>query len=165
VSGRSPVPARIIATAALVGAGVLLMLGPSLLRRGRQGLPDLTAGFSYSDSAEPAVRAAAPESTEVVAALGRVIDPEIDLSVIDLGLLESLRVDMSGNVRVVLALTTPECPLYALIGRDALAELRRLPGARRATVRLEPDAAWDPSRMTEEGRRKYREAFGDSAGR
>jgi metal-sulfur cluster biosynthetic enzyme len=162
MSGAIPAVRRLVATVALVGVGVLVLIAPSLFRR-RQ--PELTGRLCFADSVGPQPGAAVPESTEIAAALGRVADPELDLSIVDLGLVESLRVDSSGNIRVVLGLTTPECPLYATIGRDALEELRKLPGARRVSVRMELVAAWDPSRLSDQGKKRYREAFGDSTRR
>jgi metal-sulfur cluster biosynthetic enzyme len=92
------------------------------------------------------------------------MDPELDLSIVDMGLLDSLSVDSAGNVRVVLLLTTPECPYSTVIGRQVVAEIRRLDGARRIQVRLEPNGEWEPERLTEEGRRRFRELFGDGTG-
>jgi metal-sulfur cluster biosynthetic enzyme len=150
---------RVVATVVLVGAGVVVMNLPALVGRGRAP----GAGLVHRDSAGPQPGAEPPESTEVVRALGNVTDPEINMSIVDLGLLDSLAVDSAGNVRVVLALTTPACPFAAGIGRRALAELRRLPGARLVEVRLDPNAGWDPSRLTDNGRRRYRERFGGAA--
>ena len=153
--------ARIVATAVLLALGVLVMNLPALFRRGRGAGPNLGVKWFFADSAAPAAGAPAPESTAVVAALRRVMDPELDLSIVDMGLLDSLSVDTAGNVRVVLLLTTPECPYSTVIGRQVVAEVRRLGGARRIQVRLEPNAEWGPERLTEEGRQKFRELFGD----
>ena len=151
--------ARIVATAVLLALGVLVMNLPALFRRGRGAGPNLGVKWFFADSAAPA--AGAPESTAVVAALRRVMDPELDLSIVDMGLLDSLSVDTAGNVRIVLLLTTPKCPYSTVIGRQVVAEVRRLGGARRIQVRLEPNAEWGPERLTEEGRQKFRELFGD----
>ena len=156
--------ARIVATAVLLALGVLVMNLPALFRRGRGAGPSLGVKWVFADSAAPAAGAPAPESTAVVAALRQVMDPELDLSIVDMGLVDSLSVDTAGNVRIVLLLTTPECPYYTAIGRQAVVEVRRLDGARRIHVRLEPNAEWEPERLTEEGRQRFRELFGDGTG-
>lgn len=155
---------RIALTVALVGIGILVMNLPGLLR-GRHGskLP-LSSPWSFADSSGPAPGTPPPDSVAVVQALRRVMDPELHLNVVDMGLLDTVRVDTDGNVLVVLVLTTPECPYSTEIGRDAMTEVRRLPGARRVQVRLEPDADWSPERLTEEGKQRFRELFGDSTG-
>lgn len=161
MSAVKPAVLRVVATVVLVGVGVAVMNLPALLGRGRARLPGVGDRFFHRDSAAPEPGAPPPESAEVVAALGRVNDPELSLSIVDLGLVDSVRVDAAGNVRVVLILTTPECPFIAAIGRQALGELRKLPGGRRVEVRLDPTAGWDPSRLTDEGKRRFREMFGD----
>lgn len=152
---------RLALTVVLVGVGVVVVNLPALRQRGR-GL-ELTGSLDwvFTDSAAPAAGARAPESAAVVAALGRVMDPELNLSVVDMGLVDSVSIDSSGNVRVVLLLTTPECPYYTVIGRRALAEVRGLSGAGRVRVRLEPNSEWGPERLTEAGRKRFRELFGD----
>ena len=156
--------ARIVATAVMLALGVLVMNLPALFRRGRGAEPNLGVKWIFADSAAPTAGEPAPESTAVVAALRRVMDPELDLSIVDMGLLDSLSVDQTGNVRIVLLLTTPECPYTTVIGRQVVAEVRRLGGARRIQVRLEPNAEWEPERLTEEGRQRFRELFGDGTG-
>jgi len=152
---------RIVLTVVLVGIGVLVMNLPGLLGRRHRPKLSLAPRWYFTDSTGPAPGSPPPDSVVVVEALSRTMDPELHLSVVDMGLLDTVRVDTSGNVRVVLILTTPECPYYAAIGADALAEVRRLPGARRVQVRLEPNADWSPERLTEEGKRRFRELFGD----
>jgi metal-sulfur cluster biosynthetic enzyme len=164
VSTARRLTARIVATVVLLSLGVLVMNLPALFRRGRGAGPNLGVKWFFADSAAPAAEAPAPESAAVVAALQRVMDPELDLSIVDMGLLDSLSVDSAGNVRVVLLLTTPECPYSTVIGRQVVAEIRRLDGARRIQVRLEPNGEWEPERLTEEGRRRFRELFGDGTG-
>jgi metal-sulfur cluster biosynthetic enzyme len=163
MSAARPAVLRIVATVVLVGVGILVMNLPALLRHGR--LSTGAARWDFQDSAGPAAGVQPPDSAAVVTALAQVIDPELRLSVVELGLLDSLAVDSVGNVRVVLLLTTPECPYFAGIGSDAVSALRRLDGVRRAQVRLRPDAGWDPSQMTEEAKRRYREAFGGGSRR
>jgi len=148
-------------TLALVVVGLVLMNLPALLSRKHGTGLSMSARWSYVDSAPAVPGAPGPDSLALVQALARVPDPEIDLSIVDLGLLDSLAVDSSGNVRVVLVLTSPECPFHVRIARHSLEELKSVPGVRRINLRLDPRSEWDPSRLTEEGKRKFREVFGD----
>jgi metal-sulfur cluster biosynthetic enzyme len=74
----------------------------------------------------------------VLDALGEVHDPELDEPITSLGFVTSCQV-LDGDVAVVLRLPTPQCaPNFAyLMAADARNVVRRLPGVRHVTVRLE----------------------------
>ena len=95
-----------------------------------------------------------------MAALRRVLDPEIGISIFDLGLVGALHIDSSGNVKATITLTTPECPYARQLGAQAVKEVIAVPGVRRAEVRRDPTIPWDPSRLTPEATELYRKRFG-----
>jgi metal-sulfur cluster biosynthetic enzyme len=88
----------------------------------------------------------------VLEALKEVIDPELGINVVDLGLI--YEVDIEGaNVSVTMTLTTPGCPLHESIGaavREALDAY--IPGIGEVAVNLVWDPPWTPDRLSEEGR-------------
>jgi metal-sulfur cluster biosynthetic enzyme len=75
----------------------------------------------------------------VVAALDAVIDPELDEPITSLRFVGSVDITSDGDVEVLLRLPTPQCaPNFAfLMAADARAAVRRLPGVRTVTVKLE----------------------------
>jgi metal-sulfur cluster biosynthetic enzyme len=81
-----------------------------------------------------------------------VIDPELGINVVDLGLI--YEVDIAGaNVGITMTLTTPGCPLHESIGaavREALETY--IPGIGDVAMDLVWDPPWDPDRISEEGR-------------
>ncbi|BDG59610.1 metal-sulfur cluster assembly factor [Caldinitratiruptor microaerophilus] len=90
---------------------------------------------------------------DVRQALRNVIDPEVGLSVIDLGLVYDIDIQEDGSVRVKMTLTTPGCPMSGSLPRVAEYALARVPGVTNAEVELVWDPPWSPDRITEEGRR------------
>jgi metal-sulfur cluster biosynthetic enzyme len=152
--------ARILTTVVLVGLGLVVMNLPAILGRQRPGLTVAELN-TFTDSVRARPGVAAPDSAALMLALGRVIDPEVDLSVVELGLVESLAVDTAGDARVKLILTTPACPFGPLLARQAVEELKTVSGIRRIEVRLDPSVEWGPERLTDEARKRLREAFGD----
>ncbi|NPA96085.1 MAG: metal-sulfur cluster assembly factor [Crenarchaeota archaeon] len=95
----------------------------------------------------------------VVEVLRRVYDPELGISVYDLGLVYEIRVEGS-KIFVELGVTSPFCPLAHVLPVQVERELRReFPGCE-VEVRLNLERVWSPERMTEEGRRRFRELFG-----
>lgn len=94
----------------------------------------------------------APTEAGVLDALRQVIDPELGVNVVDLGLIYGIEIT-EGDVRIVMTLTTPGCPLHAIL-REAVERALRLlvPGVERVDVDLVWEPRWTPSRITPEGR-------------
>ncbi|NKI94201.1 metal-sulfur cluster assembly factor [Rhizobacter sp. SG703] len=87
------------------------------------------------------------------AALARVVDPELALSITDLGLVYGLHVDDAG-ARVRMTMTSPACPVIDLIVEDVENELDRvLPAGCAIAVEVCWEPAWTPDRMSERARR------------
>ena len=78
-------------------------------------------------------------SARVLDALAEVFDPELDEPITALGFVSSCEVSTDGDVDLALRLPTPQCaPNFAfLMAADARRVVRRLPGVREVTVRLE----------------------------
>jgi metal-sulfur cluster biosynthetic enzyme len=88
----------------------------------------------------------------VRAVLRDVVDPEVGLDVVALGLVYGIEA-REGDVRVELTLTTPACPLGEQIAADAERRITALPGVARAQVELVWDPPWTPERMSDAARR------------
>lgn len=86
-----------------------------------------------------------------LAALGEVLDPELGLDVVSLGLVYGVD-ENDGHLRVKLTMTTPTCPLGEDIAAEAEARLAALPGVRGVEVSLVFEPLWTPDRMSERAR-------------
>ena len=87
-----------------------------------------------------------PTEEEVRGALKSVYDPEIGISIIDLGLVYGVQVDDdSKNVVIDMTLTTPACPLGPVIKTQAHAVLtNRFPAVNDVDINLVWTPRWDP---------------------
>ena len=83
-------------------------------------------------------------------ALYDVIDPELGINIIDLGLVYDVEADVD-SVRVAMTMTTPACPLHAYLTREAENALLGA-GAHLVRVDLVWDPPWDPSLMSKDAR-------------
>lgn len=83
--------------------------------------------------------------------LEKVIDPEMYISIVDLGLVYDVHVDTS-HVQVDMTLTTLGCPLFPVIERDIEARLTELNGIESVKVQLTFDPVWSTDKMTEKGK-------------
>ena len=88
---------------------------------------------------------AGPEALRqpVLAALHRVVDPEVGLSIIKLGLVYDLRI-AGGAVDVVMTLTTRGCPLQHAITEGVRKVVAELPWVTTVNVRIVWEPAWHP---------------------
>jgi FeS assembly SUF system protein len=86
---------------------------------------------------------------EVLAALGTVRDPEIPVSLVDLGLIYDLVVRRDGIVFVEMTLTTPACPVAGSLPGDVQRIVAMVPGVTAVLVRLVWEPAWTRERMTD----------------
>jgi len=88
---------------------------------------------------------------DILDCLQDVMDPEIGLSVVDLGLVYRAEHGEDG-IAVALTLTTRACPLGEMIVEDARGRLaRRFPEARAIAVELVWSPLWTPDRITRRG--------------
>ena len=89
------------------------------------------------------------DDEQVWNALRTVIDPEIGINVVDLGLVYS--VEVSGDqVRVAMTMTTQACPLHAYITEAAEAAIRQFaPDAAAVQVDMVWDPPWSPAMMSD----------------
>jgi metal-sulfur cluster biosynthetic enzyme len=89
---------------------------------------------------------------EILDALGDVIDPEIGINVVDLGLVYEAEA-RDGHVRVMMTMTTPACPLGDSIAEEARASIRHH-GVKSVAVDLVSEPRWQPSMMSSAARER-----------
>jgi metal-sulfur cluster biosynthetic enzyme len=82
----------------------------------------------------------------VKAVLRRVKDPELNLNIVDLGLVYDVRVD-GAKVAVDMTLTSPGCPSGPEIMTEAEQQVRTMPGVEDAVVNLVWTPFWSPDRI------------------
>lgn len=91
----------------------------------------------------------APTYEQLREKLREVKDPEINMSIVDLGLVYDIQYD-NGDVLVTMTLTSPGCPLGPIIRGEAYAKLRELPGVKDVDVQIVWNPPWDPRTMASE---------------
>lgn len=89
-------------------------------------------------------------------ALEEVMDPEIPISLVDLGLIYDIRAT-AGIVQVDLTFTATACPCMAFIKQDIEERLLREPGVDQVVIHEVWNPAWTKGRITERGREQLRQ--------
>jgi metal-sulfur cluster biosynthetic enzyme len=101
---------------------------------------------STSVAAEAAATNGVVSVDQVKLALRRVKDPDLQLNIIDLGLVYGITVDGS-TVKVDMTLTSPACPSGPELMTNAENEIKSLPGVEKVEVNLVWMPFWTPEKM------------------
>lgn len=79
-------------------------------------------------------------------------DPEIPLNIYDLGLIYDISIAPPGDVRVIMTLTSPGCPVAGILPGEVETKVRAVPGVVDVKLDLTWQPPWDQSRMSPAGR-------------
>ncbi len=91
---------------------------------------------------------------DIEEALRDVVDPELGINVVDLGLVYGVTVDADSHAVIDMTLTSAACPLTDVIEDQAAAALEGLVASHRINWVWMPP--WGPDKITEEGREQLR---------
>ncbi len=81
--------------------------------------------------------------------LRTVIDPELGVNIVDLGLVYEIATEPQGLVGIQMTLTTPGCPLGGFLDDQIRACLAQLPQVSDVRVELVWEPPWDPAAMSD----------------
>lgn len=102
-----------------------------------------------SDPTQPAAPETAelpPTADQVKLALRKVKDPELNLNIIDLGLVYDIMVD-GADVQIDMTLTSPGCPAGPQIMTDVERAVQAMPGVGKVIINLVWQPFWSPDRI------------------
>jgi len=119
-----------------------------------QPVQNMSEDINYEELLVPYLEGTAdsPLETQVVEALRSVFDPEIPVSVFDLGLIYDLRFSEDGVVLVIMTLTAPSCPVAEEIPEWIKKAIKLVEGVKDVEIDLTWEPFWKPEYMTEAAR-------------
>jgi metal-sulfur cluster biosynthetic enzyme len=88
----------------------------------------------------------APTEAEITGALRTVFDPELGMSIVDLGLVYGIRVE-DRRVRITMTLTAPGCPIHDVMPQWVRLAVMKVPGVDAVDVAMTFDPPWTPDRI------------------
>lgn len=106
--------------------------------------PDDTSPRPETEVGQPPASELTPDSVRL--ALRRVKDPELNLNIVDLGLIYDVVVE-GADVRIDMSLTSPGCPSGPEIMGEAEREVKTVAGVEAATINLVWSPPWTPDRI------------------
>ncbi|MEW4488280.1 putative 1,2-phenylacetyl-CoA epoxidase, subunit D [Thalassoglobus neptunius] len=91
------------------------------------------------------------DEVELLETLKQVIDPELMINIVDLGLIYDIAQE-EGVVNVNMTLTSPACPAGPQIVQQSKMALEQLEDVEKAEIKLVMSPPWSPDRMTDDAR-------------
>jgi metal-sulfur cluster biosynthetic enzyme len=89
---------------------------------------------------------------QVLDALRHVVDPELGINIVDLGLVYGVDISPDGVVHIEYTLTTMGCPIGPLIEHQMQSFLAGVPGIREVDAEMVLRPPWSPEMMSEEAK-------------
>jgi metal-sulfur cluster biosynthetic enzyme len=114
----------------------------------------IAAAAEHVDDAQTSDDAGAGDLTEdrVLEALKQVIDPELGINIVDLGLVYDVGIGPDGAVHIEYTLTTMGCPIGPLIEQQMQSLLAGVPGVTSLEAEMVIRPPWSPEMMSEEAK-------------
>ncbi|MDY3338336.1 SUF system Fe-S cluster assembly protein [Riemerella anatipestifer] len=89
---------------------------------------------------------------EIIKTLKTVYDPEIPVDIYELGLVYDVQVSDEGKVKVVMTLTTPNCPVAESLPQEVKEKVSEVEGVNEVDLELTFEPSWTKDMMSEEAR-------------
>ena len=81
-----------------------------------------------------------------------IYDPEIPVSIYDLGLIYDIAIDGKAHVAITMTLTAPGCPVAEILPVEIEEKVRAVPGVAAAKVEITWEPPWSPDMMSDAAR-------------
>ena len=88
----------------------------------------------------------------VIEQLKTIYDPELPVNIYDLGLIYKLEISTDADVRILMTLTAPNCPVADSLPEEVMEKLRAIPVVKSVEVNLTFDPVWSQDNLSEEAR-------------
>ena len=97
---------------------------------------------------------------QVKESLKQCMDPEVPISIVDMGLIYGIDVSDSNDVDIKMTMTTQGCPLHETLVQDVTRYAKKVSGVNNVKVNIVWDPPWSMDKMTEEGKAKIKNMGG-----
>ena len=92
-------------------------------------------------------------SQQILESLKQCTDPEIPISVVDMGLIYGVNINADNKVDIKMTMTTRGCPLHDTLVTDVKRYVTKVPGVSDVSVEIVWEPAWTPEKMSDEGKK------------
>jgi len=99
---------------------------------------------------------------QVKTSLKQCMDPEVPISIVDLGLIYGIDISPSNDVDIKMTMTTQGCPLHDTLVQDVTRYVKKVSGVNNVNVNIVWEPPWSMDKMTEEGKSKLKSMGGQN---
>ena len=89
---------------------------------------------------------------EVIKALKTIYDPEIPVDIYELGLIYDVQISDEGEAKVLMTLTTPNCPVAESLPMEVEEKVGEVEGITKSKVEITFEPEWEKDMMSEEAK-------------
>lgn len=89
---------------------------------------------------------------EMVRTFKTIFDPEIPVDIYELGLIYDAHVSSEGEAKILMTLTSPNCPVAESLPMEVEEKIAKIEGIEKATVQITFDPPWSQELMSEEAK-------------
>lgn len=89
---------------------------------------------------------------KIVAKLKTIYDPEIPVDIFELGLIYDVFVSENNDVKILMTLTSPNCPVAETLPVEVEEKVKTIEGVKNAEVEITFDPMWTQDMMSEEAK-------------
>lgn len=90
--------------------------------------------------------------TEVIKTLKTIFDPEIPVDIYELGLVYDVQISDEGDTKIIMTLTTPNCPVAESLPAEVKEKVSNIERIRKIDLELTFEPAWNKDMMSEEAK-------------
>ena len=91
-------------------------------------------------------------SDQIIRTLDEIYDPEIPVSIYELGLIYDVRINKEKEVQIIMTLTSPSCPVAESLPEEVKLEVEKISGVKSAKVEITFEPPWNKNMMSEEAK-------------
>ncbi|KFF28203.1 SUF system Fe-S cluster assembly protein [Chryseobacterium vrystaatense] len=89
---------------------------------------------------------------EIIKVLKSVYDPEIPVDIYELGLIYDVQISEEGDVKIIMTLTTPNCPVAETLPQEVKDKVGEVEGVKSVDLELTFEPSWNKDMMSEEAK-------------
>jgi len=92
------------------------------------------------------------QKDEIISELRKIFDPEIPVNIYDLGLIYDIDMNEGKELKVVMTLTSPNCPVAESLPQEVAKKIKELNRMKSLSLYLTFDPPWDKDKMSEDAK-------------
>jgi len=89
---------------------------------------------------------------EIIRILKTVYDPEIPVDIYELGLIYDVQISEEANVKIIMTLTTPNCPVAETLPQEVKDKVKAVENVNEVDLELTFEPSWNKDMMSEEAK-------------